>query len=161
MNDVRYFRSGNTLSLDGVDVHTFRTAHDAADGVAFVVEWEKKRLGILTDLGHPSPWLQDILESVDAAYLECNYDPDMLETGSYPEPLKARIRGEGGHLSNKDSAAMLRACGRHRPDWIAVAHLSAENNRPDIAINAQLKAVGKNYPVYLAPRYAHSEIFTL
>lgn len=158
LNDVHHFRSGETIGFHSLKVHTFATAHDAADGVVFVVEWEKKRLGILTDLGHPSPWIQDILESVDAAYLECNYDPDMLESGNYPEGLKARIRGDGGHTSNVDSAMMLKACGNRRPNWIAVAHLSQENNRPELAIETQLNAVGKTYPVYHASRYQASEI---
>src|SRR3989304_3101333 len=124
LSDVRYFQSGDSLSFGHVIVHTLRTPHDAADGVVFVVECEGKRLGILTDLGHPFRELQDLLEQVDAAYLECNYDPEMLETGTYPMELKARIRGAGGHLSNDESASLLRTCGRHRPKWIAVAHLS-------------------------------------
>lgn len=161
LTDVRFFRSGDSLTFQDVIVHTVPTAHDAADGVAFVIECAGKRLGILTDLGHPFPGLQSVLESVDAAYLECNYDPEMLETGTYPPALKARIKGRGGHLSNDDSAALLEACGRHRPKWIAVAHLSAQNNRPDLAVHAQHAAVGRDYPVRHASRYEASELLTL
>lgn len=158
LRDVRHFRSGDVLSFNGVAVHTIPTAHDAADGVAFVVESEGRRLGILTDLGHPSPGLQSLLETLDATYLECNYDPEMLEGGSYPEPLKARIRGPGGHLSNVESADLLRACARRRPRWIAVAHLSQENNLPELAIGAQHAAVGRSYPVYHASRHHVSDV---
>jgi len=161
LGDVRYFRSGDCLSFGRVLVHTIPTAHDAADGVAFVVECDGKRLGILTDLGHPSLELLAVLESLDAAYLECNYDPALLETGPYPKQLKARIRGDGGHLSNHESAALLRACSRKRPQWIAVAHLSHENNTPDLAIGAQHSAVGRDYPVFHASRYATSEALRL
>ena len=161
LSDVRYFTSGETLDFKGVSVHTIRTAHDAADGVAFVVECERKRLGILTDLGHAFPGLQSVLESLDAAYLECNYDPELLARGTYPPALKARIRGPRGHLSNDDSARLLQATGRRRPRWIAVAHLSEENNRPELAIGAQIAAVGRDYAVHHAPRHSPSEMLTL
>ncbi len=161
MTDVRHFRSGDSLSFDRVTVFTIPTAHDAADGVAFVVECDGRRLGILTDLGHPFDGLQEALESVHAAYLECNYDPEMLRSGPYPVQLQARIRGPGGHLSNDDSAVLLRNCGRERPSWVAVAHLSEENNRPELAVSAQQGAVGRDYPVYLAPRSGPSEMFTV
>jgi len=161
LSDVRHFRSGDTLSFGRVSVHTIRTAHDAVDGVAFVVECDGKRLGILTDLGHLYPGLADLLSSVDAAYLECNYDPEMLEVGHYPAYLKARIRGDGGHLSNDDSRELVRACGRRRPKWIAVAHLSQENNLPELAVGAVRNAVGRTYPIYHASRYETSELLTL
>ena len=161
LTDVRHFRSGDLLTFGDTTVRTIRTAHDAVDGVAFVVEGDGRRLGILSDLGHPFEGLLDILESVDGAYLECNYDPDMLEAGEYPPRVRARIKGPGGHLSNDESAELLRACNRERPQWLAVAHLSAENNRPDLAIEAQHRAVGRSYPVYLAPRDGCSELLTL
>jgi len=161
LTDLRHFESGDTLEFGVVKVHTVRTPHDAADGVAFVVECEGRKLGILTDLGHPFAGLRAVLEAVDAAYLEANYDPDMLETGFYPEPLKHRIRGEGGHISNDESADLLRACGRKRPKWIAVSHLSGDNNRPELAVEAQLAAVGRDYPVRHASRYDVSDVWAV
>jgi phosphoribosyl 1,2-cyclic phosphodiesterase len=158
LSDLRYFHAGESLTFDDVVVHTIPTAHDAADGVAFVVECKGKRLAILTDLGQPSSTLQSVLESVDAAYLESNYDPQMLDAGGYPPRLKARIRGPGGHLSNDESAALLEACGRKRPRWVAVAHLSEMNNLPELAIGTQHEAVGHDYPVHHAPRHACSEL---
>ena len=161
LSDVRYFHSGDTLDIKGVRVHTISTAHDAVDGVAFIVEHEDIRLGILTDLGHPFDGLARVIESVDAAYLECNYDVEMLEHGLYPPHLKARIRGGGGHLSNDESADLLRACGRKRPKWIAVAHLSGENNHPVLAIGAQRDAVGMDYPIHHASRHEVSPILSV
>jgi len=161
LTDIRTFQSGDALSLGRVTVHTIRTPHDAVDGVAFVVECDGKRLGILTDLGHPFRGLRQALESVDAAYLECNYDPDMLESGDYPWPLKQRIRGAGGHLSNDEAADLSRTCGRRRPKWISVAHLSQENNRPELAIGAQHSAVGRDYPVHHASRHGVSPLLTV
>ncbi len=161
LDDVRYFESGDSISLDHTTVHTIPTAHDAADGVGFVVENEGKRLGILTDLGHPFPGLSTVFDSLDAAYIESNYDDDLLDAGGYPEHLKARIRGPHGHLSNDDVAGLLKNSGQQRPKWLAVAHLSEENNRPELAIGAQHEAVGRDYPVHLAPRHEASEVLTV
>ena len=161
LSDVRYFSSGDTLTFGRMIVHTIPTAHDAADGVAFVVDCAGRRLGILTDLGHPFAGLQKLLESLDAAYLESNYDPKMLQTGNYPPHLKRRIKGPGGHLSNHEAAALLGACRRNRPKWIAVAHLSEENNDPVLAVAAQRDVVGRDYPVHHASRYECSELLEL
>lgn len=161
LTDLRYFESGDTIAFDHVKVHTVRTAHDAVDGVCFIVESNGKRLGIFSDMGHPFDGLAELVGSVDAAYIECNYDSEMLASGLYPEYLKARIRGPHGHLSNHDTACLLRACGRKLPKWIAVAHLSAENNQPNLAIGAQHKAVGQDYPVHLASRYESSEVLSV
>lgn len=161
MADVRHFESGDTLEFGHVRVHTVRTPHDAADGVAFVVECESRKLGILTDLGHPFPGLQSLIAELDAAYLECNYDPEMLEFGTYPEILKERIRGHGGHISNNEAAQLLKSCTKKRPKWIAVAHLSQENNRPELAFEAQYRAVSRDYPVYHASRYDCSPVLSV
>jgi len=161
LSDVRHFDSGDTLTFGSVLVHTAPTAHDAADGVVFVVEHEGKRLGIFTDLGHAYDGLVPLVESVDAAYLECNYDCDMLESGDYPPHLKARISGDGGHLSNDDAHEVLRACGSRRPKWIAVAHLSQDNNHPELAIDAVRSAVGADFPVHHASRYETSAVLSV
>lgn len=158
LTDVRHFASGETISFGSVSVHTTRTPHDAADGVVLVIEHDGKRLGIFTDLGHVYDGLVELLGSVDAAYLETNYDCDMLECGDYPPHLKARIRGDGGHLSNDDAHQLLRACGSRRPGWIAVAHLSQSNNHPELAMDAVRSAIGGDYPVYHASRYETSGI---
>lgn len=158
LDDVRSFKSGDSIALNGVTVHTIPTPHDAADGVGFVVEFEGRRLGILLDLGHPFDGLRGVLESVDAVYLEANYDREMLEAGSYPSWLKARIQGDGGHISNDEAARLLADCARNRPKWVAVAHLSADNNRPELAMGAPRALVGDDYPVFLAPRTGPSEL---
>lgn len=161
LHDVRYFRSGETIRLHGIEVHTLPTPHDAADSIGFVIEAEGARLGILTDLGHVFDGLRSILESVDAAYLESNYDTQMLERSSYPVELKTRIRGGAGHLSNHQAADLLKSCARRLPRWIAVSHLSEDNNHPKLATEAQYQAVGTSYPVYHASRYEVSDVWTV
>ncbi len=151
ISQVEHFNAGQTLSFGRTKVHTLRTPHDGADGVAFVVQKGRKRLGIFTDLGHIFEELPEWLNSVDAAFLESNYDPQLLKTGDYPTWLKRRISGKRGHLSNPEAAKLARECSR-RLKTLALAHLSEHNNTPELALKlAQTKAEGK-YQVNLAPR---------
>jgi len=161
LSQVRHFHPGEALHFGPVTVYTLPTPHDAAESVAFVIEWERKRLGILTDLGHPFSGLAQVLSEVDAAYLESNYDPIMLAEGSYPPELKARIRGDGGHLSNDEAATLLKRCRRRRPRWIALAHLSEHNNHPELALQTHRAVLGADYPLTVASRYAVSELLTV
>ncbi len=156
LSDVRTFAAGETVAVGAVLVHTRPTPHDAADGVTFLVEAAGRRLGIFTDLGHPFDDLPAQLEAVDAAYLESNYDPRMLEEGDYPPLLKQRIRGTGGHLSNCEAAELLRLCAkRHR--WIALAHLSQHNNQPELALRTHHAILGEAAPqLTVASRYGVS-----
>lgn len=155
--DLRYFEAGDPLTFDGVTVHTLPTPHDAADGLAFVVEHENRRLGILTDLGHPFKALCDCIETLDAVYLESNYDPEMLRLGPYPRYLQDRIRGPRGHLSNDEAAELVRTAA-HRLKWAALAHLSQENNDPDLALDTHRRRIGRDFPLRMAGRYCVSEV---
>ncbi len=157
---VTKFEAGRVLEFGAVRVHSFRTPHDAVDGLAFVVEHEGRRLGVFTDLGHVFPELCAALETVDAAYLESNYDDDMLENGPYPRLVKDRIRGPQGHISNVDAAALLQRCPK-RLRWAALAHLSAENNAPDVALATARAALDDDYQLCVTPRYTPSDVLTV
>jgi phosphoribosyl 1,2-cyclic phosphodiesterase len=160
VEDIRYFSAGQTLSFGPALVHTIPTPHDAQDGVAFLVECGGKRLGILTDLGHPFDGLEELLDTLDAAYLESNYDPHLLATGPYPPQLQERIRGPGGHLSNFEAAHLLRRC-RRRHAWVTLAHLSEQNNNPTLALRTHRRVIGDERPLYVASRYEASPLFSL
>jgi phosphoribosyl 1,2-cyclic phosphodiesterase len=157
---TREFVAGQSFCIQDTAVHTIPTPHDAVDGVIFVIEHKDRRLGIFTDLGHPFSALGPLLANVDAAYLESNYDEQMLETGPYPPMLKARIRGSGGHISNFEAAELLADCNR-RPQWIALAHLSNENNSPQLALQTHRDRLGSDYPLWVASRYEPSELYTV
>ncbi len=161
IGDVRPFRAGEALHFQDVTVHTFSSPHDGVDPVCFVVEHDSKRLGIFTDLGHPFSSLRSALEDVDAAYLESNYDPELLHAGPYPEWLKARIAGAGGHLSNLEAAELLGHCSARKLQWAAIAHLSEENNRPAVALAAHRRRLGSTFPLRLAPRYECGEVLEI
>jgi phosphoribosyl 1,2-cyclic phosphodiesterase len=157
---VEHFRSGDTFCLGTLTVETIPTPHDAADGVAFVVDDGRHRLGILTDLGHVFTGLESVLRSLDAVVLESNYDPRMLAEGFYPPPLKKRIRGAGGHLSNDEAAELLAADGQ-RLRWACLAHLSEENNTPRAALDTHRRILGDRLPLHVASRYEPTDVLEL
>jgi phosphoribosyl 1,2-cyclic phosphodiesterase len=158
VSNARHFVAGERFVVGDVAVQTIPTPHDGVDPVCFVVMHGGKSLGILTDLGHPFKALDDAMGEVDAAFLESNYDHDMLVQGSYPEPLKQRIMGSAGHLSNDESAALAKRHLNGRLRWLAIAHLSAENNEPEIALATHRARLGRLLPIYHASRHEPSEV---
>ncbi|MFO7653487.1 MAG: MBL fold metallo-hydrolase [Candidatus Krumholzibacteriia bacterium] len=150
---VERFRAGETLDFGSLRVHTYPTPHDAADGVALVVETAGARVGVLTDLGHAFAGLEPLVASLDAVVLESNHDPELLRTGPYPAFLKQRIAGPAGHLSNVDAADLLAGCDG-RLQWACLAHLSAQNNRPDLALAACRHRLGPARTLHVASRHA-------
>jgi phosphoribosyl 1,2-cyclic phosphodiesterase len=127
------------------------------DGVAYVISAAGKRLGILTDLGHPFPGLVETIAGLDAAFLESNYDPGLLRNGPYPADLKERIAGPGGHLSNPECATLAReAASGGRLRRLVLAHLSGENNAPELALETAAGLADRGVRVDLAGRDAAS-----
>ena len=159
VRDVGSFTSGSALRFGKVTVETVCTPHDAEDGVAFVICAEGRRLGILTDLGHVFNGLPELIESLDAVFLESNYDPEMLESGPYPAFLKARIRGPRGHISNIESAELLRSSASRALQWACLAHLSEQNNKPELALRTHRKILGNAFPIRAASRYEPTGLF--
>ncbi len=100
------------------------------------------RLGVLTDLGVSTAHVEACLSGCDALVLECNHDIAMLENGSYPHSLKQRIAGRFGHLCNDDAARLLMHIDTSHLVHIIAAHLSKENNTPDLARAALSGALG-------------------
>ena len=158
MKDVQYFEAGGGLLFNEVVIETIPTPHDGADGVAFVVDDGYRRLGILTDLGHVFDRLNCVVRTLDAVVLESNYDPVMLARSSYPESLKRRIRGPRGHLSNIESAELLSRAADGPLRWACLAHLSAENNTPQLALNCHQDVLGSRLPLHVASRYEPSDV---
>ncbi len=153
IGDLRYFVAGEKIQFGKVMVETIVTPHDGADGVVFVVDDGKHRLGIMTDLGHVFNGLGDVVASLDAVLLESNYDPDLLANCPRPEWLKARIAGPGGHISNFEAAELLLASVSKRMKWACLGHLSADTNTPELALATHRKILGDRLPVYVATRY--------
>ena len=142
-------------------METIPTPHDAEDGVVFVVDDGKHRLGILTDLGHVFTGLGDVIASLDAVLLESNYDPDMLANGSYSDQLKKRITGPAGHISNFEAAELLSGSASKRMKWACLGHLSGDNNTPKLALATHRKILGDRLPLFVATRYEVSGVMEI
>ncbi len=158
VSDVRCFEAGSSIRFGDVEVQTIPTPHDGVDSVCFIVRHDGKRLGVLTDLGHPFAALREAVAGLDAMYLEANYDPDMLWAGDYPEHIKHRIVGDAGHLSNDEAGELASKHASRRLQWLAIAHLSENNNAPDLAMETVCGHLPASLPVHLASRHEVGEL---
>jgi phosphoribosyl 1,2-cyclic phosphodiesterase len=128
--------------IDGLQLSPFTVPHDAREPVQFVLSDGASRLGVITDVGISTPHVEKMLSGLDALVLECNYDRDLLWNGGYPRWLKERIAGPFGHLDNLESERLLGAIDRSRLKHVIGAHLSKQNNRPELARAALARALG-------------------
>jgi len=129
----RPIEPGRPFAAGSFRIRPFAVLHDAAEPVGFVIEGNSGSVGIATDLGRVGEEVLEAVAGVRALVLESNHDEEMLENGAYPWYLKERIRGDRGHLSNRASQSALLASAHDSLDAVILAHLSAENNRIEIA----------------------------
>lgn len=143
--------------LGDLSIEPFPVPHDAREPCQFAFSNAAGRLGLLTDVGSITPHIVAKLARCDALLLECNYEPQQLFNGSYPESLKRRIDGAYGHLSNGQAAALLGRLDRSRLRYVIGLHLSEQNNTPEAAL-ASLRGVleeGRGSPPEV--RVAHQD----
>ena len=117
-------------------VQPFPVPHDAREPVQYVLADGDARLAVLTDAGHVTTHMVAMLDRSDAIVLECNHDLAMLEKGAYPLHLKRRIAGSLGHLDNAAAASLLARIDRSRLRHVVAAHISEQNNTPELACRA-------------------------
>lgn len=123
-----------TLELAGMSINAFRTPHDCAESCGYRITAEDGRtVTVATDIGHVTPEVREGLSGADLAVIESNHDIGMLRTGPYPYSLKRRILSDFGHLSNTACADLLPELFEDGTKHFLLAHLSRENNTPDIA----------------------------
>jgi len=139
--DLRVVTPGAPFQVRGWTLEPHTVPHDTRDPVAWAVDTGTARAAVITDLGHVTRLVEAVLRSVDVAVVEFNHDVELLLEGSYPLALKQRIRGRHGHLSNGDAAGLLRRASNGRLQHVLLGHLSDENNRPELALDAALRAL--------------------
>ncbi len=132
----------NAFAIGAIEVLPYTVPHDAREPVQFVLSDGAMRLGVLTDIGAATAHVQATLSGCDALVLECNHDSDMIWSGDYPKWLKERITGPFGHLSNRQAGDLLGSLERSRLKHVVAAHLSQQNNHPDLARAALAQALG-------------------
>ena len=128
------FTTGCEFYINDIKITPFKTSHDAAQSVGYVFETNGSKVAIATDMGIVTSQTLDTLTGCDAVLIEANYDPNLLEIGSYPYELKRRIKSDIGHLSNDDSGALAQSLAQSGTKEIILGHLSEENNFPQLAL---------------------------
>jgi phosphoribosyl 1,2-cyclic phosphodiesterase len=129
---IRSFHSYVPVSLGDLSITAFPKLHDAADPFSFIIQCGGINVGVFTDIGRPCEHVIRNFRQCHAAFLESNYDEEMLENGGYPYHLKQRIKGGQGHLSNKQALELFTS---HKPGFMThliLSHLSKNNNCPKL-----------------------------
>jgi len=130
---LRLARDEQAITLGALRLQPFTVPHDAREPLQLTCSDGDATLGILTDLGHVTGHVAHHLQNCTALLLECNHDPDMVALSAYPAFLKQRITGRLGHLANAQAAELLQRVRHGALRQVVAAHLSAQNNRPELA----------------------------
>jgi phosphoribosyl 1,2-cyclic phosphodiesterase len=139
---VHYIDSHTPFEIDGLAVEPFPVPHDAREPVQYAFSDGDVRLGVVTDLGTITQHIVEKLSGCSALVIECNHDLDMLMEGPYPVGLKQRVAGRFGHLCNADAGHLVAALERSSLRHLIAAHLSQQNNKPSLAVEALAMAAG-------------------
>ncbi|MGZ5883604.1 MAG: MBL fold metallo-hydrolase [Burkholderiaceae bacterium] len=136
-----FCRDGDQIPIGDLQLSPYTVPHDAREPVQYVASNGLHKLGVLTDAGHATTHLVAALHHCDALVLECNHDREMLANSTYPPSLKHRIGGLYGHLSNQTSSEILDALDQTRLKLVIGAHLSRQNNTPELVREAISRSV--------------------
>lgn len=157
---VRRFTAYEPVSIGGLTVMPFPKFHDAVDPHSFTVSGNGLHIGVFTDIGAPCNHLAGQLQRCHAAFLEANYDEEMLEKGRYPFFLKRRISGGQGHLSNRQALELFLTHRAPHLTHLLLSHLSQDNNRPELALEMFQAHAGGTH-VEVASRYGASAVYEI
>jgi phosphoribosyl 1,2-cyclic phosphodiesterase len=157
---VRHFDANQPVTIGALTVTAFSKAHDASDPYSFTIASTSVRIGVFTDIGAVCDNVIRHFTQCHAAFLEANYDEQLLENGRYPWPLKNRIRGGNGHLSNRQALELFMD---YRPAFMShllLSHLSQDNNRPEL-VQSLFDAQAGGATIAIASRYNESELYAI
>lgn len=143
---VEMIRAGEAFPVGEIEVTPFSIPHDAADPVAFAFRAEGMKLALVTDLGYLPALVKEHVRDCDCLIIESNHDLEMLKLGPYPWFVKQRVMSRLGHLSNHSLAEFLSEEFDARPRYLVLAHLSENNNHPEIARMAALDGLARRTP---------------
>jgi len=135
LRGVESIQAGQHFSIGDIDVHAFAIPHDAADPIGFTFRTDGVKVAICTDLGYMPELVKVHLRGTDCLILESNHDLEMLKVGPYPWVVKQRVLSRTGHLSNHAVSEFLADPDGFdaRARYVVLAHISQENNNPDLA----------------------------
>ncbi len=133
--------SGGGFSVADMHITPFSTPHDSRACLGYRIDADDRSLALATDMGYMPPTVLEAIAGCQLLHIESNHDPVMLQNGPYPYPLKMRILGERGHLSNDACATVLPRLVQSGATRIALAHLSQHNNTPQLAARTATSAL--------------------
>lgn len=142
LRKLEVFSAGHSFQIADITVVPFTIPHDAADPVGFTFQAEGTKIAIVTDLGYMPASVRDQLRKCDVLMIESNHDLEKLRTGPYPWSVKQRVMSRVGHLSNEALAQFFVQYYDGGASYIVLAHISQENNHPEIALRAAEDALG-------------------
>ena len=154
-------KADDPFSIGDLEIHPFTISHDAAEPVGYRISHNGRCCAVATDMGCYDEYMVKELTGLDVLLLESNHDVVMLKNGGYPYYLKQRILSEYGHLSNDAAAEFAIECVRAGTSDILLAHLSDENNSPQLAeytVGRALQSSGLSVRLAAAPRDTISEV---
>jgi phosphoribosyl 1,2-cyclic phosphodiesterase len=157
-NVARDFKPHETIPVGELKIIAFPKLHDASDPYSFIVSCNDVSVGVFTDIGLPCENVINHFKLCHAAFLEANYDDEMLDKGNYPVHLKKRIRGERGHLSNKQALELFK---KYRPSFMThllLSHLSQNNNSPAL-VEELFTQYADGVKMIVASRFGETEVF--
>lgn len=155
---VEEFRAYEPVKIGRLTITGFPKFHDANDPHSFIVSGDTVTVGVFTDIGTPCDHVTKHFQQCHAAFLESNYDEDMLANGRYPYHLKERIRGDKGHLSNKQAVELF---VQHKPAFMThlfLSHLSHDNNRVAI-VQKMFTPVAGRTQIIIASRHRETPVY--
>lgn len=162
LHETKSFECGQTFRISNLTIHPFSISHDAEDPVGFTIGQNGTTIAIATDLGIATSMVKEHLKHCALLILEANHDPQMLENGPYPWPLKQRIKGRTGHLSNTSSKILLKELQHENLQHVILAHLSEVNNTPQLAYAEVARALTRcSAKLYVADQRTSSPIIYL
>ncbi|MBR2133870.1 MAG: MBL fold metallo-hydrolase [Eubacterium sp.] len=159
INDkVRFEKLDYAMELSGIEIKAFHQSHDSEDCVGYRFELPDSRsISVCTDTGYVTDNARQVLLGTDMIFLESNHEISMVEIGPYPYPLKKRILGDRGHLSNFACGEFIKELSKSGTTRFVLSHLSRENNTPDIAKQSALSSLAEagmsenDYRLYVSP----------
>ena len=157
---VLSFKAYVPVQIGEIFVTAFPKFHDAAEPHSFIVAFNDIKIGVFTDIGAPCDHLINHFKQCHAAFLEANYDEEMLANGRYPYYLKKRITGGQGHLSNKQALELFKT---HKPAFMThllLSHLSKDNNNPELVLELFNQHAGSTR-IIIASRHEETEIYQI
>jgi phosphoribosyl 1,2-cyclic phosphodiesterase len=154
------FKAHEPINIGRLSITAFPKFHDAADPHSFIITCNERTVGVFTDIGKPCENVIAYFKKCHAAFLEANYDTNLLANGNYPSFLKQRISGGVGHLSNAEA---LEIFIKHKPSFMShllLAHLSKDNNNP-IMVQQLFEEVAGEMSVMVASRYGEMAVMNI